>query len=131
MSRCILDTDIVSFNFKNDSRATMFDGLLAGKQLAISFVTMAELCRWPLARGWGRKRIQALEAALAHYFILHSNPVICREWAKIVSIKGRPMGYHDAWIAATALAYDLPLLTHNRQDFEHVPGLVLLNGKAK
>jgi ABC-type Zn uptake system ZnuABC Zn-binding protein ZnuA len=30
----------------------------------------------------------------------------------------------DAWIAATALLYDAPLLTHNRKDYGGVPGLI-------
>jgi len=31
----------------------------------------------------------------------------------------------DAWIAATALLYDVPLLTHNKADYLGVPGLQL------
>jgi predicted nucleic acid-binding protein len=32
----------------------------------------------------------------------------------------------DAWIAATALLYDCPLLTNNRSDYLGVPGLKII-----
>jgi hypothetical protein len=38
---------------------------------------------------------------------------------------GRPIGLADAWIAATALWYDVPLVTHDR-DMEGIPGLQVL-----
>jgi predicted nucleic acid-binding protein len=36
---------------------------------------------------------------------------------------GRPISVGDAWIAATALAYNAPLVTHNPDDFLNVPNL--------
>jgi tRNA(fMet)-specific endonuclease VapC len=33
----------------------------------------------------------------------------------------------DAWIAATALLYDVPLITHNRGDYLGVPGLRIIS----
>jgi predicted nucleic acid-binding protein len=36
---------------------------------------------------------------------------------------GRRMETADAWIAATALLHDAPLLTHNKSDYLGVPGL--------
>jgi tRNA(fMet)-specific endonuclease VapC len=36
---------------------------------------------------------------------------------------GRPIGPNDLLIAATALAHDLILVTHNVSEFERVPGL--------
>jgi tRNA(fMet)-specific endonuclease VapC len=43
MSMLLLDTNIVSFIFKRDSRATAYAALLQGNRLAISFMTAAEL----------------------------------------------------------------------------------------
>ena len=42
-----------------------------------------------------------------------------------LSFKGRPMPSNDAWIAATALRYDTPLVTHNVKDFEHLQNMGL------
>ncbi|MGA2771966.1 MAG: hypothetical protein ABSG26_14225 [Bryobacteraceae bacterium] len=38
---------------------------------------------------------------------------------------GRRIETANAWIAATALLYDVPLLTHNKTDYLGVPGLQL------
>ena len=37
--------------------------------------------------------------------------------------QGQLFGANDLWIAATALAHKLPLVTRNRTRFERVPGL--------
>ena len=37
--------------------------------------------------------------------------------------QGRPIGSNDTWIAATALAHQVPLLTRNIGHFERVAGL--------
>lgn len=39
--------------------------------------------------------------------------------------QGRPIGSNDLLIAATALAYDVTLVTHNTREFGRVPGLRL------
>ena len=36
---------------------------------------------------------------------------------------GRPIGPNDLWIAAHALARDVPLVTHNLSEFRRVPDL--------
>ena len=47
--------------------------------------------------------------------------------AAILLRQSRRMKLGDALIAATALLYDLPLVTRNDGDFKHVPGLKLIN----
>ena len=39
--------------------------------------------------------------------------------------RGAPIGTHDLWIAATAIARGLDLVTLNARDFQRVPGLVV------
>ncbi|QDU91726.1 PIN domain protein [Pirellulimonas nuda] len=38
---------------------------------------------------------------------------------------GRLTPLTDLWIASTAIAHDLTLVTHNTKDFEGIPGLSL------
>jgi predicted nucleic acid-binding protein len=40
---------------------------------------------------------------------------------------GRRIECADAWVAATALLYKAPLVTHNRTDYFGVPGLMLVS----
>jgi predicted nucleic acid-binding protein len=40
---------------------------------------------------------------------------------------GRRIETADAWIAATALLYNAPLVTHNGSDYLGVPGLKLIS----
>jgi tRNA(fMet)-specific endonuclease VapC len=37
--------------------------------------------------------------------------------------RGQPVGAHDVWIAATALASGFGIVTRNESDFARVPGL--------
>jgi len=42
----------------------------------------------------------------------------------------RPIQTPDAWIAATALVYHVPLITHNRADYEMVENLEVISEPA-
>jgi tRNA(fMet)-specific endonuclease VapC len=41
--------------------------------------------------------------------------------------RGSPVGDHEAWIAATALVRDVPLVTRNPRHFQRIPELRLLS----
>jgi len=58
---------------------------------------------------------------------LHSDAAICKKGAEFRAIRrAQPIGVADAWIAATALANDLELVTHNPDDFQNIPGLKVI-----
>lgn len=46
MSTVLLDTNIVSYLFKQDSRAFLYEPHLLNQELAISLMTVAELLQW-------------------------------------------------------------------------------------
>jgi len=48
------------------------------------------------------------------------------ELVRTLALKGNLIGTNDMWIAATALAHNLPLATGNIKEFERVPGLVVV-----
>ena len=52
MNAAVVDTDVVSMLFKGDSRAVSYRSHISGRLLGISFMTLAELERWSLERGW-------------------------------------------------------------------------------
>ena len=124
----LVDTDIVSSFVKKDSRCERFATLLQGHRQAISFMTAAELFQWGFKRKWGPKRMAWLEEHIQSYAILPPDQDTCRKWAQIrISCErvGRQIALQDAWIAATALCYDIPLVTHNHRDYKHIEGLKL------
>jgi len=103
---------------------------LSGRLLGISFMTLAELERWALERSWGLGRRRELAQHLTHYTILPVSRELCLRWAEIcfaAKKKGRPIQTADAWIAASALYYQVPLITNNQRDYSMVDGLVLIS----
>ncbi|NOQ36360.1 MAG: type II toxin-antitoxin system VapC family toxin, partial [Methylococcaceae bacterium] len=64
MNAILLDTDVVSYLFKRDSRAEKYNDILKNKQLFVSFMTVAELYQWAAIHHWGISRISQLESYL-------------------------------------------------------------------
>jgi tRNA(fMet)-specific endonuclease VapC len=62
MAAVVVDTDVISFLFRNDSRAELYRPHLTDRLLIVSFMTVAELELWTLQRGWGGARHARLEA---------------------------------------------------------------------
>lgn len=130
----LLDTNIVSFQFRRDTRLRFFEQTLAGQVQAIAFVTLAELYKWPIERNFSPERRAALERLLHSYVVLPFDEALARRWAEMsVQLKhaGRGISEADAWIAATALRHGLSLVTHNPRHFEHIPGLTVITEKRE
>jgi tRNA(fMet)-specific endonuclease VapC len=107
---------------------------LDDSQNFISVVTVGELWSLSLQNNWGTKRIEGLEKLLLQFTVIDINiKSIVRRYAEIdaysqgtltgkpLGISARNMGKNDLWIAATASALDLTLLTTDK-DFEHLNG---------
>jgi predicted nucleic acid-binding protein len=79
-----------------------------------------------LAGGLSSRDRQKWEAFLAPLYMLASTPDVCWHYGRTyhhLRDNGSLIGANDLWIAATALAYDMPLLTRNVDHFRRVPGL--------
>ena len=133
MGMILLDTNIVSYLLKGDTRAKSYEPHLHEQQLAISFMTVAELFQWAAVRNWGSDRVKKLEQTLLEtYTILSFDINTCRLWGEVRAecrSEGRPISPQDAWIAATALQHNLPLVTHNPTDYEPLVDLELITAK--
>ncbi|NCC30769.1 MAG: type II toxin-antitoxin system VapC family toxin [Chloroflexia bacterium] len=131
MSLVLLDTNIVSYLYKQDTRGLLYAPHLLGNEVAISMMTVAELLQWATLRNWGETRMQQLEATITtRYTLLPIDLDTCRWWATIRaqrSARGLPISPQDAWVAATALQYGVTLITHNPGDFAQILGLHLLS----
>lgn len=56
MTPLVVDTDVVSFLFKNHPVSALYDPELAGHINLISFMTIAEVERWAIQSRWGAQR---------------------------------------------------------------------------
>ena len=129
MSALVLDTDIVSFFAKGDTRASLYAPVLVGSPLCICFQTVAELHLWALVRQWSPTRRQSVDALLLRYIVLPYDARMSQHWAEVTAHRkriGRPIDCGDAWIAASALRHRATLVTHNAKDYATIPGLKMI-----
>lgn len=126
----IVDTDVASYFLKEDSRTELYRPHIFGLPKIISFMTLAELRRWQLQNNWGARRIKQAREFLDDFSVVYADEKLCEIWAEIKSDshkKGRPIDTGDAWIAAVALMFDVPLVTHNRKHFQNISGLQIIS----
>ena len=126
----VIDTDVLSFLYKRDTRARLYEPHLNDPPFIVSFMSLAELRRWALERSWGESRREELEDYLTRYLILHSDDQMCGRWAEAMYSarrRGRPVAPADAWVAATALLLDVPLITHNGTHYTGIDGLRVIS----
>jgi hypothetical protein len=96
-------------------------------ELAVSVVTIGELRAGVLAATDPDARARRL-ATLTRVLTIEPVPVdddVADHWARLrvrLSDAGRRLGVNDSWIAATALALGVPIVTQD-DDYDDVPGL--------
>ncbi|HEX8396634.1 MAG TPA: PIN domain-containing protein [Pyrinomonadaceae bacterium] len=126
----VIDTNVFSYFLKEDTRADLYLPHITNQFLIVSFMTVAEIEVWALRANWGIKRNAKFEKTLRRYFVQGASRQVYRLWAKVID-EGRKSGANieqaDAWIAATALYFNIPLVTHNRTDFQSVNGLQVIS----
>ena len=128
--RRLVDTSVLSLILKRDTRAAAYVPHLARSTGGLSFITLAELYRWPEERDWGPRRRAALARLLEPYAVVYPDALLCRRWALLMAAvkrMGRPLPFADSWIAATALHLGIPLVTRNPGDFRDIEGLAVIS----
>src|SRR5260370_34711202 len=94
----VVDTDVISFLFKNHSLARAYQVILAGRPLAASLITLAEIEYGMETRNWGTARRDLMRRFLARCTLLLPDSETARASARIKSgceRKGRPITYAD------------------------------------
>ena len=64
----------------------------------------------------------------ARFAVIEISELVAWEMSRIARVlkpAGLPIGDNDLWIAATALAHDLPLVSRNTRHFSRIPGLAI------
>ncbi len=122
----LLDASIVSDLVRNPTGPVAQRIREVGEQaVCTSLIVAAELRFGALKRG--SKRLSAqLEAVLGAMAIMPQEQPVEHHYARLrwkLEHSGTPIGGNDMLIAAQALALDLILVTHNRREFDRIPGL--------
>ena len=124
----LLDTNIVSAWAKQSSPAVLKKMLgLSPDQLAISAMVQHELL-FGLALAPRIRSAVPTHEFLAIVTILPFTSACALRAADLranLSKRGQPIGPYELLIAATALAHDLIMVTHNTAEFSRVDGLQL------
>lgn len=123
----LLDTDICSAHIKGD-RHVWQKMQQHGGGLYVSAITVGELFTWAGRRGVSPTRLIAIRELLSNTAIIDVTTVIAEQFGTLRAAlldSGRIAPEMDLLIAATALAHNLTLVTHNTRDFDYVPGLRL------
>lgn len=113
MPSVVVDTDVLSFTFKKDSRAELYRPHVDDKLVVVSFMTLAELDRWALSHNWGARRRRSLEVFLQDFLVSYCDRSLCLKWAEATDRarrNGRPIETADAWVAATRCFTAFPSL---------------------
>lgn len=133
MDAVVLDTDVLSFFAKGDTRGAAYAPAIIGKQMCLSFQTVAELRLWALVRRWGAARQAGLDALLRRFVVLPYDAAMADQWAHVTAhcrSVGKPIDCGDAWIAASALRHRATLVTHNAKHYANVPGLTCISRES-
>jgi predicted nucleic acid-binding protein len=99
-------------------------------ELVVSVVTLAELRLGVLMASTLEARSRRLDT-LSLVESLEPLPVdedVAAAWARLVAelrAAGRRAPINDSWIAATALAHELPIATQDA-DYDHLPGVTVI-----
>jgi len=130
MDLVLLDTDVFSMFLRRDARSLRYDDDVRGKIRCLCFASVAELRFGAIAAGWGDRRRQQLEDAIAQTAVLPADDAVTLLWAQVKAARervGRPIQSEDCWVAATALRHDIPLVTHNARHYHDIQGLKLIS----
>jgi len=127
MKRFLFDTNIVIYAINKVRYIDPYRYYLENSEPAISFITVAELYEGAFRAGVQTKTYHTIVNGMARYNIVPFSEEIGRLFGQIrYERRFKPISVPDALIAATAMAYDLPLVTHNAKDFAGIEGLNLI-----
>ena len=126
----VVDTNVVSYIYRNDPIGRPYVARMDGHRAAISFQTYEELIFGTLNANWGRRRRDDLFQYLdTEYVMIEADLELVKICARLRAEsrrRGRELNHPDAWIAATAVLLNCPLLSHDR-DFGDLPGLQVIH----
>ena len=121
-----LDTNTLIYFFKGLGNVSKRLLATPPAEIAIPTIVIFELQVGIGKSNSPRKRIRQLQELLAVVNVIPFGPIEARSAADIrikLEKQGKPIGPYDNLIAASALASNSTLVTHNKREFGRVAGL--------
>jgi len=123
--QCMLDTDTCVYLIK---KAPGLKPQSALQDCYVSAIVLGEL-EYGVANSAEARREQNRQALLDFISAVQTLPLtesVSEMYGQVrAALKKQPIGPNDTWIAAHALALQLPLVTNNTREFSRVPDLVI------
>ena len=130
----LLDTNVVSETVRRRQNKLVIGWLeqVPAEALFVSVLTLGEI-RKGIERLEDKKRREKLRLWLEHdlpeWFegrVLSVDLAVADRWGRLLAEVGRPVPTIDSLLAATALHYELRLVTRNARDFDY-PEVEVIN----
>ncbi|MCL5962018.1 MAG: type II toxin-antitoxin system VapC family toxin [Chloroflexi bacterium] len=105
---------------------------LSSRRIAISWVTVGEVYEGAFDSANHQAHMDTLNAFLSPFHILSINGPIMERFAEIRSLlrrRGELISDFDILLGATALHYDLTVLTFNIRHLNRIPNMRLYHGR--
>jgi tRNA(fMet)-specific endonuclease VapC len=127
--RYILDTDwiinLLAGKKDAEERIQQFDP----EEIVVSLVTVAEIYESAYNFANPEAHIKTFRSFLSNFQLLNLNLLIIEKFAEVrvhLRRRGQMISDFDILLGATALHYDLIVLTYNKKHFERIPDIKIL-----
>ena len=128
----LVDTNILIYFLRTKEDGRRVDKIYRFSEnlerIHLSAITLAEIGAIAKWRRWGAERIRNFQRFADQAYLIETlNPDTVQNYSEfyVESLKrGKGIGQNDLWLAATARAYDLTLLTAD-SDFQWIPSDLL------
>jgi predicted nucleic acid-binding protein len=102
-----------------------------GEELCVAFVSVGDAWEVALELKYDAERLNDLRRGIRRFGVLQADERVAEEWGRVITeatalkhpLADAPV--HDTWVAATARAGRLPLLTNSGEVFRDFPGLLV------
>jgi predicted nucleic acid-binding protein len=121
----IIDADVmIEILRKNPSAKSFVINEIGSENIILSCITLAEI----LQGATNKENLYQLNKSLKQYIVLPIDYYISDIFSSLFQkyVLSHGTGIADTLVAATALHYNLPLLSINQKHFKHIPNLKLV-----
>jgi predicted nucleic acid-binding protein len=126
----VVDADVmIELLRKNPGIASFLRNDIGAYNIALSAVTVAEIQQGAT----NKENLQQINRLLKQYIVLPVDYNISNIFSSLVQkyVLSHNTDIGDCFVAATALHYQMPLLTKNLKHYKHVPSLQLIRHNLK